>query len=207
MNKYKETQDTWDKLSEIYQEKFSAIELYNSSYNTVLEKCEANSVILDLACASGIISQYINKQRADIQCDLLDSSPKMIELAKTKVNHRNSYVLSLTEISKLKEKYDAIFCGFGIPFIDKYDLIDYFNNSKNLLKSNGLLYLSYVYSESDYSEVKTNDLGSVKFHYYSEETINGIININSFIKTHEFEIKYPKSENQIELHKALILSI
>ena len=74
----------------------------------------------------------------------------MIEVAKKNVENVQFEVLDARNIDSLKEKFDAVFCGFCVPYLDKIDLGKLIENSALLLNEKGIIYLSFI--EGDYSD-------------------------------------------------------
>ncbi len=60
MNRYQETFKAWNKIAQIYQDKFMELDLYNEAYDTFCELIPVkNSKILEIACGPGNITKYL----------------------------------------------------------------------------------------------------------------------------------------------------
>jgi 2-polyprenyl-3-methyl-5-hydroxy-6-metoxy-1,4-benzoquinol methylase len=60
VNKYQETFETWNKVAQLYQEKFMNLTLYDASYDTFCKMIgNSNAKILDAGCGPGMISKYL----------------------------------------------------------------------------------------------------------------------------------------------------
>jgi SAM-dependent methyltransferase len=68
MDAYQTTFETWDKLAELYYEKFSAIRIYDETYNhfcSLLTK--QHSTVLEIGCGPGNVTRYLLDHRPDLQ--------------------------------------------------------------------------------------------------------------------------------------------
>lgn len=83
MDKYQETFQTWNKVAQIYQNKFMNLDLYNDSYDNFLELVgEINATISEIGCGPGNITKYLLTKRTDLKIMGIDISENMIELAR-----------------------------------------------------------------------------------------------------------------------------
>ena len=75
-----ETQQTWDKLADMYWDKFSAFRIYDETYDYFLKSLpEGQPSVLDLGCGPGIISAYVRAKRQNIRITAVDVSPNMVK--------------------------------------------------------------------------------------------------------------------------------
>src|SRR5690606_1929583 len=83
MNPNQETFDTWNKVAEIYQDKFMDMDFYNESYDFFCDSIpKSNAKLLEIGCGPGNITRYLLSKRADFEIFGIDIAPNMIELAK-----------------------------------------------------------------------------------------------------------------------------
>jgi len=210
MDKYRKTFKTWDKLAMLYQDKFMNLELYNDTYDRFLRlvKKQRGINILEIGCGPGNISKYLLSKNPEFQITAIDASIKMIALAKM----NNPTVLCITmdarEINKLTGgQYDAIVCGFCIPYLSQSDCVDLISNCKNLLKNDGTLYLSFVegdYSKSGYQVGSSGD--KMYFYYHPLDVLQETLTAHCFKTEHLFHKQYTKADNTVEIHSIIIVS-
>tara|TARA_B110000046_G_C13010751_1_gene406564 strand:- start:827 stop:1009 length:183 start_codon:yes stop_codon:yes gene_type:complete len=53
MDKYEITFKIWDKIAEIYQEKFMELYFYDDTYDLFIQSLEQNAQLLEVACGPG----------------------------------------------------------------------------------------------------------------------------------------------------------
>lgn len=80
---YNETFETWNKVAQLYQDKFMDLNLYNTTYDYVCNAIIKNKAkILEVGCGPGNITKYLLSKRPDFDILGIDILPNMIELAK-----------------------------------------------------------------------------------------------------------------------------
>ena len=83
MTKNTETLESWNKVADLYNEKFTDLQLYNHTYDLFIEHLPYGySKILDIACGPGNISKYLLSKEPNLQILGIDVSPNMLSLAK-----------------------------------------------------------------------------------------------------------------------------
>lgn len=198
MDKYKITFQTWNKIADLYQEKFMDSTLYNDSYAAFCKVIPTTAAkILEIGCGPGNITRYLIQQRPDFQLTAIDIAPNMLALAKKNVPKAKLLEMDARNIHTLNEKFDGICCGFCLPYLSKDDCLKLLQDSFNLLSSNGLLYLSFIegnYNDSGYEQGSSGDQVFVYYHSSSQ--------IKAALKQFHFEIlqisslDYPKGGTQ-----------
>lgn len=206
MDKYQETFQTWNKIAEIYQDKFMNLDLYNDSYDVLLDLFEnTNSSVLDIGCGPGNISKYLLSKNPDLKIKGIDISENMIKLARKNNPLAEFEILDCREIDSLKEKFDAIICGFCIPYLSRSDCIKLIADCKKRLNEFGILYMSFVeggYKSSGYITGSSGD--RTYFYYHNLEKLKKELKSNSFEIRNLFSEKYIKADETEENHMVLI---
>ena len=60
MDKYRETFETWNKVAQLYEDKFMDLDLYNDTYDQFCELLlKKNASILEIGCGPGNITKYL----------------------------------------------------------------------------------------------------------------------------------------------------
>jgi 2-polyprenyl-3-methyl-5-hydroxy-6-metoxy-1,4-benzoquinol methylase len=132
------------KKSDIYSEIIVPypLKLYPySSHRTVLkilEKVE-NKRILDIGCGDGLFAEHINKSNIKVGVDFIQSSEKI----KENINEyfQNDLNNGLPEMVMKKEKFDYVLLLDILEHLYDYERI--FKQSKELLKSDGKIIISF----------------------------------------------------------------
>lgn len=206
MDKYKETFQTWNKVASLYQEKFMDLDLYNESYDFICDSVlKSNAKILDVGCGPGNISKYLLAKRPDFDILGIDVAPNMIELAKKNNPSAEFLVMDSRNSNEIESKFDAIVCGFCLPYLSESDTEKLVQDCYNLLNENGLLYISFVDGEPNKSGFQSSSSGDrVFFHFHDLKELQKQLKNSGFEKQNVIKVEYPKSENEVETHTIVI---
>lgn len=169
MDKTKIAVDVFDKNASLYQTKFMDVSMYHDSFDlfcSYIQKKEAE--ILELACGPGNITKYLLDKRPDFKILGTDLAPNMIELAKLNNPSATFQLLDSRGIKSLNKKYDAIMCGFILPYLSKEETEQLIKDAALMLNSQGIIYISTM--EDDYSKsgLKKGSTGDEIFMHYHQ---------------------------------------
>lgn len=205
MDHYKETVQTWNKLANIYQDKFMDLDLYNETYDFFCEKIQReNASILELGCGPGNITRYLLAKRPDFNILATDVAPNMIELARQNCPQATFEIMDARDIGKLNEKYDGIVCGFCLPFLTPEDVEKLISDCAQLLNENGIIYISFMDDDPAKSDFKTGSTGDkVFFHFHTLEKLESLLKEYRFVDSRVFRVEYPRPEGA-DIHTILI---
>ena len=205
MDANRETLETWNKIASLYQDKFMNLDLYNDSYDHVCKSMKQNARILDAGCGPGNITKYFLSKRPDFDVFGIDTSTNMIALAKKNNPTAKFSVMDCRQISKLTQKFDAIICGFCLPYLSQIESAKLISDASNLLTDNGVVYLSFVEGDSSKSGFQIVSGGDrIYFHYHTFYQMKTQLLINGFNEAEIFKVEYEKSNSEIDIHTILI---
>ena len=178
MNKYQQTIETFDAVAEQYWQKFKDFKLYQPSYDWFCDYLPQhppqNQVdLLEIACGPGNVSHYLLKKNPSIKLCGIDLAPKMVALAK-KHNPQAQYsLLDCRQILSLNQTFDAIMCGFCIPYISEHDYQKLIKDMAAMLNPSGVLYLSTTLGSQSEEGFKGSSSanGAVYVHYHALDDI------------------------------------
>ena len=206
MDKYRETFETWNKIAPIYQEKFMDLELYNETYNFLLDLLSHNqAMILDVGCGPGNISRYLLKKMPSLKLKGLDVSENMIAQYKENNPTAESEIMDCRQLGILKEPVGAIVCGFIIPYFSKEDTAKLISDCGKLLRDPALLYLSFVVGDYEKSGFMTSSSGDrIYFYYYTSDFIESVLEQASFRIIRTFDVAYKTVNSSKDIHRILI---
>lgn len=185
MDRNIEAVNIFDKNASAYDERYANLNLYNDTYDlfcSLLPK--RHSTILDVGCGPGNITDYLLRKRPDFQITGIDLAPKMLEIALEKNPSAKFEMMDCRELDKLKTKFDAIICGFAIPYLSVDETSKLIADCANLLEPGGIFYFSLIegkYEESDY-QYASNQVDKSFVYYYSP------VKIMSMLSKHELKI-------------------
>lgn len=207
MDQYEITFKTWDHLAQKYQDVFMDLNLYDDSYNTFctyIQKPEAG--ILELGCGPGNVTKYLLNKRPDFQILATDVAPNMLNLAKINNPGATFEILDCRNLDSIKLNFDALVCGFCLPYLSQNDVLKLINDAFQLLLPEGIIYLSLI--EGDYlaSKLETSSDGqhSMFVYYYSEEFITKSLQEKNFKVAEIIRIPYTKSSGEQSTHLIFI---
>ena len=205
MDRYKETFDTWNRIAVLYQDKFMDLDLYNETYDYICDSIsKVNPKILEIGCGPGNIAKYLLAKRPDFDIWGIDVAPNMIELAKKNNPNAKYAVMDCRNISEITTKFDAIICGFCLPYLSHTDNRKLIANFKNLLRENGLIYISFVEGDPNNSGFQIGSSGDRSFFYYHEiESLTLALNESKFEILRIFKLEYKKNLAASEFHTIL----
>lgn len=202
MDKYQETFETWNKLASLYEDRFMELDLYNVSYDFICDSIEkVNAKVLEIGCGPGNITRYLLAKRPDFDIFGIDIAPNMIELAKKNNPTASFAVMDSRNINEIHSKYDAIVCGFCLPYLSQADNHKFILDTNQILNKNGLIYLSFVEGDptkSGFQEGSTGDRSYFYFHNLSE--IKTKLIENNFDEFNVLKVDYKKSTGEKEIH-------
>lgn len=206
MDRYKETFETWNKVSSLYQDKFMDLDLYNETYDFVCNSIKKkNAKLLEIGCGPGNITKYLLSARPDFDIFGIDIAPNMIELAKKNNPTASFAIMDSRKIDEIETKYDGIVCGFCLPYLSHSDIQKFITDCKNLLNEEGLIYLSFVEGDPSKSDFQFGSSGDRTYFYYHTLTdLNSQLTENDFEELKIFNVKFKKTENDIDIHTILI---
>ena len=170
MDSYQITFETWNKVASLYQDKFMDMDLYNDTYDRFCQLIEKqNPSIFEIGCGPGNITKYLLKKRPDFQIQAVDVSPNMIELAKNNNPKAQFSIMDCRKINTITSKFDAIICGFCVPYLSKNDTAKLFEDCSRLLAIGGVLYFSTIKGDYHNSGYEAGSTGDKSYVYYYDE--------------------------------------
>jgi len=196
MNKTKMAIDVFDKRANEYQARFMDVGLYHDTFDLFCNSItKENAEILELACGPGNITRYILNKRPDFKILGIDLAPNMIELAKRNNPTATFQCMDCRDIRLLGKKYDAVMCGFCLPYLSKEESVQLINDVYNLLEFNGLLYISTMEDDYAKSGLERSSSGDQMYiHYHEADYLTQALLENGF-KIIEMQRKeYPKQD-------------
>lgn len=178
------------------------LKLYNDTYDLICNAVIKNkATILEIGCGPGNITKYLLSKRPDFNIFGIDIAPNMIELAKINNPKANFAVMDSRNISEIETKYDAIVCGFCLPYLSETDSQKLIFEANYLLNDSGFLYLSFVEGDPNKSGFQAGSTGDRSYFYYHNlDQLKTQLLENSFEDLKIFKVEYKKSEKEQDVH-------
>jgi len=182
MDQNKIAVDVFNKLAKTYQDKFMNVDLYKDSFDFFCQNIKnENAEILDLACGPGNITKHLLDKNPAFKVLGIDLAPNMIDLAKVNNPSAEFQVMDCRNIETLDKKFDAIMCGFCLPYLSKKETSKLFLDASELLNPSAIFYLSTMEGDYANSTFKKGSSGDEIFmHYYSFNFLGNELRKNNF---------------------------
>ena len=150
------------------------LDLYNDTLDEFCRQVNnKNATILELGCGPGNITKYLLNTSLQFRITGLDLAPRMIELAIKNNPGADFRIMDCRDIAKIEEKYDAIMCGFCMPYLSKKESAKLIQDASKLLRPGGVIYISTM--EGDYQasgyEATSFSPGDEVYIYYHQAKI------------------------------------
>lgn len=204
-DKYNITFKTWNKIAELYQEKFMDLDMYNDSYDVFCEEIKSTyPSILEIGCGPGNITKHLLSKIPNAQILATDVAPNMLELAKMNNPKVDTRILDCRKLEEITDTYDAIVCGFCMPYLSKKDVKKLIKDAYSLLNEGGIFYFSTIegdYNQSGYEAGSTGDKAYVYYHEFVY--LENVLEENQYNMTHVIRKEYPKGE-EMQIHLIVI---
>lgn len=205
-DKDKITLQTWNKLAQLYEDKFMHLTYYNESYDCLCAAINnSKATILELGCGPGNITKYLLEKNPDYKILGTDISTNMITLAQKNNPTASFQLLDAREILSLNQTFDAIVNGFCLPYLSAEAADTLIQHCNQLLNNNGILYMSFVEGAYEDSGFKTSSTGDAAyFYYYNLTKLQNTLLTQGFIVKRVLYVDYPIKEKQTEKHTIII---
>ena len=168
-NRNQNAVNVFDKLAQVYEDKFMNVDLYENSFLFFCDKVPGINVI-DIACGPGNITRHLLRINPTLKIIGFDLSPRMIELAIKNNPNAQFKLQDCRDLNTLDKQSDGIICGFLFPYLSKEESIQFINGSYSALNDNGLLYISTMEDDYDQSGLTKGSSGDEIFMHYHEES-------------------------------------
>ena len=169
MDKYQITVDTFNTVAEQYWEKFHDFKLYQPTYEWFIKHLpEGDLDVFEIACGPGHVSRYLLNKTPNISLLGIDLAPNMVKLAQQHNPQAQFKVMDCREIDSLELTFDAIMCGFCLPYLSWPDSQKLIHDMCLATRPGGLIYLSTTAgdeSKTGYQGSKSSS-GSIYVHYH-----------------------------------------
>lgn len=206
MDKTRIAIDVFNKLATEYQDKFMNVDSFSDTFDIFCEKIQKqNADVLELACGPGNITKYLLNKRPDLKILGTDLAPNMIRLAKINVPAAEFQLMDCREIEMLNKKYDAIMCGFCLPYLSREEAFKLIVDASKLLNSSGILYLSTMEDDYNNSGFRKGSQGDeIYMHFHEADYLVAELEKNNFTITDLKRKDYPERDGSITIDLVII---
>ena len=196
----------WDHAAGLYQDTFGAMSLYDDTYDGLCKEFTiAGPSVLEIGCGPGMITRKILERVPSARILGLDYSQEMIAIARKLNPDARFEVRDAEHIGAFDQRFDAVVCGFVIPYLSENGLNAMIASVYENLTTKGIFYLSFVEGDPSASGPVKNSLGdTVVFRYYETQSLVDRISASGFHLLREWKIRYEKKDATFENHVVLI---
>ena len=161
---------TFNKVADIYADKYFASAIYNKSYDFFCHHLKKqNAKILDMACGPGNVVHFLTQAKPDAEIIGIDLAPRMIELAKNLVPTAHFMIHDCRQMTALNQCFDGITFAFGLNYLSDEDVQLVFDALPKMLLNSGIFYLSASLGDKDKSGIYTSNSGNQMHVYYRNQ--------------------------------------
>lgn len=201
MDKYDITIATYNKCAVAFQDKFMAMDLYHDSYDRLCERIETlNPRILEIGCGPGNITRYLLSKRPDFDILATDLAEKMIELASVNAPQAKFRVMDCRDINTIHSTFDAIVCGFCMPYLSDEECAKLIADMAALLNPGGTVYFSTMEGDNSRSGYETTSFSGeneVYVHYHQSGFLKEQLVQNGFENIELIVQGYPEPDGTV----------
>jgi 2-polyprenyl-3-methyl-5-hydroxy-6-metoxy-1,4-benzoquinol methylase len=184
MDKTKMARDVFNKYANHYQTKFMDQSLYHHSFDLFCTSVgKTNAELLEIGCGPGNITQYLLKKRPDFHILGIDIAANMLDLARINNPTAEFQMMDCRDIASINKKYDAILCGFCLPYLSREEAVQLITDASRLLNPSGVIYLSTMedaYSKSGLKGTSIDPQDQTYTHYHQEDYLSLALEENKF---------------------------
>lgn len=191
----KSAKEIFEKHADLYQDRFMDVSAYSEGLEFLSKLLHVNAEVLELACGPGNVTRFLLEQRPDLRIYGTDISPRMVELARHNNPTARFDVLDCREINNLNRKFQALVCGFCLPYLNPTEVEQLMDDIHETLVPKGILYLSAIHNDPKNSGVQTNSAGdkTMMYYYLGDQLIRGLTN-RGFRTLNQYMV--PRGEEQ-----------
>ncbi|MBS0030614.1 class I SAM-dependent methyltransferase [Chitinophaga sp. 22321] len=175
--------EVFDRCAAQYQDKFMDISLYKDSFDLFCSNVRPGAAILEIACGPGNITKYLLEKRPDFQLLGIDLSPNMLRLAALNNPAAAFRLMDAKDIGSIGKMYDAIMCGFCLPYLSKEELNKLIADACSILTANGIFYMSTMEDHYSKSGLQQTAAGNQLYMYYYEAA-----DLTAMLAAHHFHV-------------------
>lgn len=167
-----DTRETYNKIAQDWHEDHKSDDWWISGTDTFASLVSTGGRILDVGSGGGYKSRYLIQK--GFQVVGIDSSEKLIEIAKEEVPEARFIVMDMRDADTLEQEFDGIFAQASLLHIPKKEVLKVLTTLNVKLRRGGYLYVAVKegWSGRPDEEIKEeNDYGYVYKRFFSYYTM------------------------------------
>lgn len=194
------TVDIYNQYVKEYEEKFMLFDLYNDTFDALLNVLPITASILELGCGPGNVINYFLNKRKDLIITGVDLAAEMLKRGK-EINPSADFILEdIRNLNAFTKQYHAVVGAFCLPYLSHTDLDQFFQDISRLTKENGYVYLSCMEGDPNKAGFeKTSFTGNSELYiYYHERSVLEKLFVDNRLQVNKFYTKdYPETDGSV----------
>lgn len=160
---------TFNRRAEQYQQKYMDVSLYKQGLSALVNKLPSyQPQILELGCGPGNVTRFFLDSAKSLGITATDLAPNMVALARENCPEAFFEVLDCRDLSPITGTFDAIVCGFVLPYLNKTEVRNLCRQAFHKLNAQGYLYISTMEGKDEQSGMQqsatTGDKVFIHYH-------------------------------------------
>jgi ubiquinone/menaquinone biosynthesis C-methylase UbiE len=147
MDNTKLTTETFNKIAEIYAEKYFNDQTDIPFVDKFLSLINSNSRILDIGCGPGNFTKYIIDK--GFHTEGIDLSENMLAIAKRKVTNSKFQIMDMRKLNYPKNSFDGLLVAYSLIHVSSDEIVDTLKGFSEVLKKGGKILIIVQAGESD----------------------------------------------------------
>lgn len=147
MDKTALTISTYNKIADIYTNKYFADYSDKKYLNKFLKLLPNNANLLDIGCGPGQFAQYIKSKGYNIEG--IDLSDEILRIAKEKIPDLEFKKMDMRKMSYKNNTFDGLLVAYSLIHIQSYELPNTLKEFNRILKPGGYTMIIVQTGESD----------------------------------------------------------
>lgn len=197
MDNHLKTIAVYNQYVNAYEQKFMTFDLYNDTFDVLLDKIPANGKILELGCGPGNVIKYFLNKRRDLKITGIDLAPEMIKRAQEINPTAMFYIMDIRHLQEINFIYEGIVAAFCLPYLSHEDLSKFFQELNTLSHTNGFIYLSCMegdYDKSGFEKTSFTGDSEMYIYYHQRVHLEKLLAENGFQIEHFYTKDYPETD-------------
>ena len=179
----KTAKEIFNERAEAYEARNMNVDLYADTLDLFCAHIiKAGASVLEIACGPGNITRYLLNKRPDLQILGTDVAENMLALARKNNPEATFELMDCRELNKINRKFDAVMCGFCLPYLSKEETKKLISDVSGVLNAGGVFYLSTMEDDpanSGYKLSSTKDTQTY-INYYEADDLTKMLEENGF---------------------------
>lgn len=200
MKRSEQARFIFNKYANDYQVKHMGVELYSDSLDIFCKYVKPeNASILEIGCGPGNLTKYLLSNRPDFKVFGIDIAENMIALARKNNPSADFKRMDCRDLNPINEKFDAILCGFCLPYLQVAETEELIKRFSKMLDSKAVLYVSTMEASSELSGIERSSKNREELYinYYESQFLEKLLKQSSFKMLKTFKIKNPVNRESV----------